>query len=216
MSSRYLIVCSGPSLGYADIERIKALPASVRVIAVNGAIGHIPARTNVWFTLDVSLENLDEMHRRRPGVQYVAALPEGVELACKPQALQERFASVPEHVERLRRMEGGGVLGSLPGLSEHKHCINTGNSGYGAMGLAYHDDEAQRIAIVGLDGKAGCYFYGGRGPRGRIDHLPALFSSAVPQLQRRGIYVVNGSPKSAIQCFPRISPAEALDWIERP
>jgi hypothetical protein len=47
-----------------------------------------------------------------------------------------------------------------------------------------------------------------------MDHLPDLFSSAIPQLLRRGTEVVNGSLQSAVTCFPRTMPAAALAWLK--
>lgn len=97
------------------------------------------------------------------------------------------------------------------GLSEDPGTINTGNSGFGGLGLAYHM-RPHKVALLGVDGRKERRVDGGM-PRS-LDHLPALFESAVPQLRSAGIEVANGSPDSEVDCFPRMTPREAVQWLK--
>jgi len=90
-----------------------------------------------------------------------------------------------------------------------------GNSAFGALGIAYLMG-ARRIAIIGLDATRETYARGVGRPRGGIDHVPGLFATALPQLERRGAEVMNGSPHSRVVCFPRCTPEQALEWISEP
>lgn len=196
-----VILCTGPSAAGIVPDVAAARDRGVHVIGVNGALEHATAALSSWFTLDASAANRIRMSYPVPGIAMTAALPD--------------YMPSPSHVRRYWRMTGPGILSARDGLSEDPAGIHTGNSGYGALGLAYHMRAAglRRIAILGLDATPGGYFYGGLGPSGRMDHLPALFASAIPQLSAAGIEVVNGSPESAITCFPRMPPREALRWI---
>ena len=101
---------------------------------------------------------------------------------------------------------------SKPGLAEEPSYIHTGNSAYGALGLAYHLRGAQ-VAFLGLDGTQAPYRVAPGAPRTSMAHLPALFASALPQLRGRGTSVVNGSPNSRVTCFPVMRPQEVLKWM---
>jgi hypothetical protein len=185
------IVATGPSLRVEDVK-------ADCVIAVNSAIKLI--KPDIWFTLDPSSANIRIMQHPIEGVQYFAAIP-------------PRFVA-PEHVTRLERVPE--TLMKKPpegtpkywvwrwkakfGLSEDKHQIHTGNSAYGALGLAYH----MRPKVIHLHGVVGTReerITGGR--PNNLDHLPALFESAKPQLDRAGIQVFNHSDRSKIACFAK-------------
>jgi hypothetical protein len=200
------IVASGPSAHEI------ALPEDVHVIAVNGAIDWIE-RADSWFTLDPSPENVRRMKRPRPGVQYYAA----TDHTCPP---------LPQHVRRLRRVRANApepkdrasaewllwrnsaALGLAPGPTS----INTGNSAYGALGLAFHM-RPKLIALFGVDGTTDGRCEGGSS--GDLRHLPLLFASACPQLAAAGITVLNGSPESRVGCFPKTLREVALRWISQ-
>lgn len=198
---RVLIVACGPSVEGCDIN----VPDSVHVIAVNGAVLWAPV-VHTFFSLDPCPYIDALVSRKRPGVRYVLAVPDDY---------GSRHAKHPYHraprdvgVTYLRRVTGVGPFSSAMGLSEDPQAINTGNSAYGALGLAYHM-RPQRIALLGLDG-AGGHAYSTE-PSQNLGHLPPLFASTLPQL--RGISVVNGSPDSTVDCFERMAPADAVRWI---
>ena len=203
---RAVICGQGPSWALVDVQELtRTREAGALVIAVNGAVAHAPA--DVFFTLDLSPENRRRIANPVPGVRYVVAAP----------ATETNRVG---HVTYLRRIERA-VSRKGPyahragqeapgGLSEDPKAINTGNSAFGALNLAYHLG-VQRIVLLGVDG---CGYTRWDGTRNFcLEHMPALFASAVPQLAAAGIAVVNGSPQSAVECFPRLTPHDALEWL---
>lgn len=179
----------------------------VLVIAVNGAIEWCAA-ADWFFSLDPSAYVCGLVARPRDGVKYHMAVPDSYGTRLAP--LKRHRAPRLEHVTYLRRLTGNGVRGARPGLSEDPGAINTGNSAYGALGLAYHQ-RPDRIAMLGVDGTNHSYAYLPGRPGWSLTHLPGLFASALPQLA--GIEVINGSPESRVDCFPRVSPEAALAWL---
>lgn len=91
-----------------------------------------------------------------------------------------------------------------------------GNSGYQALHLAVHMG-ARRILLLGYDMRPG--------PGGRMHHYPEhptptnpdavrfwapRFRSLIEPLARLGVEVLNCTPGSLIDCFPRVDLLEAL------
>lgn len=194
-SDRVIVAASGPSIAAVTPEQV--LSDGAVVIAVNGAIDWL-GRADYWFTLDPSQINTVRARHRVEGCRYVMALP--------------RIARCPDGVTRLLRLEGKlfGKARAPGGLSRDHGAINTGNSGFGALNLAYHM-RPKKILLLGVDARQERRVDGGM-PRS-LEHLPALFASAVPQLKSAGIEVVNGSPDSEVTCFPRMTPREAMQWL---
>ena len=175
-----IIVASGPSAkGFNP-------PPDVPVICVNGVIQWI-SRADYWFTLDCTSKNLRHCRNPRRGVHYVAALPERYHL--------------PAHVARLQRIASGDT----PGLSELPGVIHSGNSAFGALGLAYHLG-AKKVILVGVDGTTRPRVEGGRS--GDLSHLPALFQSAAGQIE-----MVNCGELDA-PLIPRMTMKDALQWVK--
>ena len=163
-----------------------------------------------WFTLDPDSRMLPTMRQARAGCVYYAAVPP--DYGCANALVRYHRIEPPAGVTYLRRLAGEGPLGARYGLSDDASTIHTGNSAYGALGLAYLMG-ARSVAILGLDGTRDAYAYGPGRPLGDFAHLPALFRSALPQLARAGVTVQNGSPASRIDCFPRLTPQAAVAWI---
>lgn len=204
---RVLIVASGPSVSVVDPQHIvSAQQAGVYVIAVNHA-GHVFPSADAWFTLDPH-SLFQRMPPLQGGVHYLA-IPDDF---GTPTARNGLTDPPPTNATYLHRLIGNGVLNSKEGLSEDTSSIFTGNSAYGALGVAYHM-RPKKIAILGVDGTKG-YFYSPQANSGNLDHLPSLFASAVPQLNERGIEVLNGSPDSSVTCFRKSFPLEAIEWIK--
>lgn len=176
MALNVVIVASGPS------ARDYLPPDDVTVIAVNGAIEWL-SRADYWFTLDPSEVNMQRMNSPRAGVIYCAAVP----------------CATPDHVRRFKRISARGKeprkgtpqwwywrWSCKRGLCEKADEISSGNSAYGALGLAYHLG-ATNIRMVGVDGTDEPRIEGGQ--CNNLSHLPMLFDSAMHQLRERGITV---------------------------
>lgn len=193
---RVLIVGSGPSAGQVDWASTK-FPSNVIIIAVKEAIDHIPQATH-WMTIDGNDKSRRLLTNKREGVRYYAGV-------------SERFLGPYEGIHFLRRISGVAPRGGRFGLAEDRDSIHAGNSGYAALGLAYHMN-AKRIVLLGIDAIGGYFFDKNDGPN-NLTSLPALFKSAVEQLNHRHIEVVNASELSKIDCFPKMPVAAALNWL---
>lgn len=211
---RIVIVAGGSSLRrlhFASLER--AARAGAHVIAVNGAIAWLPV-AHSWFTLDPDDRVRPLMARPRTGVHYYAAVPADY---GRPDAHRRNHRAPAEPgITWLHRVTGDGYLSARATLSEDPGAIHTGNSAWGALGLAYHMCRQvldHRIALLGVDADRGPYAFMSGRPRTPFDHLPALFESALPQLRARCIAVMNGSRRSRVACFTRCEPNAALDWL---
>lgn len=107
----------------------------------------------------------------------------------------------------------------MPGEEDGKPYIYTGsNSSFQAMGLAVLWG-ARRIVFLGLDLKVGGngqnhwhadYVAPVRNVTGSYKIFRDAFNKAAPMLAERGVTVLNASRDTALECFPRVSLAEAL------
>jgi hypothetical protein len=195
---RVLIVASGPSAKAID-WRSQKFPEGLCVMSVNATLRHLPCATH-WFTLDLTPLNKEQMweQRMRPVKFYAGAF--------------EDYVRTEAWVTFLRRRTGNGPRNVCFGLSEDPEWISTGNSAYGALGLAYLMG-AKKVALIGVDGTKRYWYSTAGGPQD-LSIMRDLFASAVPQLKAKGIEVVNGSLESIVDCFDRCPPLEAIRWIE--
>lgn len=176
-----LIVASGPSArGFRP-------PGGVPVIAVNGVIEWID-RADYWFSLDPSPENRFRMQHPREGTRYYCACPDNVPL--------------PNHVRRLQRLTGPGPWSARYRLSDRPDAIHTGNSAWGALGLA-HLMGCKRVVLVGVDASTETRCEGGRSLC--LKHLPDLFASAMDQVD-----VVSAGGLASV---PQKPLPEAIAWL---
>lgn len=185
---RAVIVASGPSAaGFIP-------PDGVTVIAVNGVIDWI-SRADYFFTLDPSAANKERLSRRRRGTTYCAA---GIYL---PGVVSY------ERISRRGRepQPSGGPAwwlwrwSAVRTLATHPGKIHSGNSAWGALGLAYHLGFTD-VALVGVDGTAEERVEGGRS--NNLSHLPLLFASALNQMNVVSCGQLTGIPQKSFK-----------DWI---
>lgn len=187
--ARAIIVGSGPSArGFEP-------PDGVTIIAVNGAIEWL-SRADYFFTLDPSFANLHRLRNPVPGVRYCAAAPENIVL--------------PPHVDRFQRISARGRepvrhgspewwlwrWSAVKGLSERSDCIHSGNSAYGALGLAYHLGFTD-VALVGVDGTSEHRIEGGHPYN--LSHLSLLFASALHQINVVSCGRLTGIPQLSLE-----------------
>lgn len=194
---RVVIVASGPSArGFIP-------PVGATVIAVNGAIEWLP-RADHFFTLDPSPDNLRRLHNRVPGTRYHIALHRSAPAVASGV---ERWNRInwrdPEPKAKgspdwwLWRWSAKRKLTRVPG------CINTGNSAWGALGLAYHLG-AERVALMGVDADQSERIGGGR--PNDLSHLPLLFESALGQID----FINCGRMRSAV---PKMTVQDGMRWL---
>jgi hypothetical protein len=207
-----VIVASGVSLRGVDLELLRS--KKCYVIAVNGAASAVPF-ANCWFTLDPWGLNGPQLPVNFEGEMW-AGVPE--DYATAHARANNHRVSPDKRIKFVHRIAGNNFTDQSSdmsyklGLCEDKDCISTGNSGYGAINLAYHM-RPKRIVLLGLDAGLG-YFYTTKTTNRPLNTLPLLCKSAEKQLSDAGIQVLNGSQISRILCWPRSSPLDAIRSID--
>lgn len=194
---RAVIVASGPSAkGFVP-------PDDVLVIAVNGAIDWL-SRADYFFTLDLSQANVFRLHNQRKGVNYTYAYSEPVRHLSGRAEYYDRVADeFFVNPKQLSPQWWANRWGCKFGLSTDLYKIHTGNSAWGALGLAYHLG-CERVALVGIDASREPRIEGGR--PNNLSHLPLLFESALGQID----FVNCGHMQSKV---PAMSNAEGMAWL---
>lgn len=180
-----IIVGSGPSAkGFKP-------PKDIPIIAVNGVIEWIK-RVDYWFTLDPSEANRNRMNNQRPDTEYHAAVPDNVKL---PEGVT-RWCRVESKKKRsdywMRKYKCVLTLNKEPGK------INTGNSAWGALGLAYHLG-FKDVLLIGVDGTSDERIEGGK--PNTLSHLPELFKSARRQVKLRSAGKLEGIKKVKLKAW---------------
>lgn len=205
------IVCTGPSLQNFDFS---LLQNKGYIIAVNDAAKFIPF-ADAWFTLDPWGLTTNQIDSSFTGLKY-AAVPEDYG-TIKANALSHRVMANPSinYLHRIGYHTNDAQHDPIElldwGLNDDKSCINTGNSGFGALNLAYHM-APKHIFLFGIDGSSGYFFNATKRTRS-LQHLPSLFQSALKQLTHKNIKIINASENSSITCFPRYSLQSTIDII---
>lgn len=187
---RLLIVASGPSGGALPV-----LPDDLPIMAVAGAITGL-ARADYWFTLDLSDRNRALLKAPVPNTRYI--------IGCHAQRMLQ-WSNKP-HVWCVKNAPGRGI-------AESSDMIRTGNSAFGAMQVAVHLG-AKRIGLIGVDANNEPHWHGDTKSKS-LAGLPAMFSCALPQLQKRGIEVRLGTiyDKPNVTCFKAETPQSLLEWL---
>lgn len=202
-----LIVGSGPSA--APLSGM-VVPRRVHVMAVKSAV-HGLSRVSSWMTVDPNNRTRQYMMAHPiPGIRYYAAVPEDY---GTPDALRGAHRLAAERgIHFLRRLCTTPV--GTSGLSQDPTTIHSGNSAYGALGLAHHM-WPRRIGIVGVDLTHENYVWRGsspqRRPHGSMEHVPELFVSAIPDLHNRGIEVRSAS--GPLLPLERMELREMIHWL---
>lgn len=187
------VVCvgTGPSLTQAQVDFCRGKAA---VLAVKNAFDLAPW-ADVVYGAGVDSTNWWGVNGAR-----VAAAHQGLRFTLDPQAAA--WASLLK-------------IGPPLGLSSAPDTLNTGqNSGYQAINLAVHLG-ASRVLLLGYDMKpvAGRDHFFGAHPTGNKPvyrtFLPH-FKTLVEPLQQLGVVVINCTPDSALESFPKMTLTEAL------
>lgn len=203
-----IIVGGGRSLTGLNFKRLRGLG---HIITINDSGKLIPFADS-WFTLDPWGLGGEQLPPPNFSPRLYAAV--GDDFGTNYAHVLQHRVTVQRKITFLHRLSNHNMVGQssetafrIP-LAEEKDCISTGNSGYGAFGLAYHMRPA-RILLLGLDGDIG-YHYTDKTANRRLTHLPKMFDGTKPQMDAAGIEVINGSLNSTITTYPRMSVEDAL------
>lgn len=191
------ILGGGPSLTRAQVELCRG---KARVIAINNAVELAPWADVLYFCDRRWYEWHKETVKNFKGTIVT---------------LENRGLAV-ELPGLVSMRQDGGPDGDPEGFCEAKDGLRTGrNSGYQALHLAAHLG-ARRVVLLGYDMKADGdrVHWHPEHPVATPPDAPAGFAphfrSLVEPLARRGVEVLNATPGSALDAFPRRSLEEAL------
>lgn len=205
---KIIIVGTGPSLKNFDFNK---LDGKGFIIAVNDS-GKDVLNANIWFTLDPWGLQGPQLPPRNFKGQLWAAVPEDfgtINARCDAHKITASktinfLHRIPFHTTNANTQDEYLNWG----LNEDNSCINTLNSGYGALNFAYHL-KPKKILLLGMDATSG-YYYDPIRKTKSLHTLPWIFESAKKQLDVNGIKILNGSIDSNITCFSKFSIDNAL------
>lgn len=194
---RAIIVGDGPSArGFVP-------PEGVAVFAVKRTIHWLP-RADYWFSLDPNEASLECMRNQRPGVAYYCAVDPGDDVPAGVTRL-ERVAHRGREPRARRSSEWWFWRWSaVARLCETPGKVHSGNSAWGALGLAYHLGYRD-VLLVGVDGTGDRRQSDGRPPN-NLSHLPALFRSALGQVKLQTVGRMRGLPTVPLEVWLNESP----------
>lgn len=191
------MLASGPSLSAAVAEAVRA--SDLPVVAINDSHRLAPGSA-VLFAADAAWW----MHHaqtalRHPGLKVTTSdsTPYRAVLSLRPTGVE--------------------------GFDPDPGCLRTGgNGGYQGLHLAAHAG-ATRILLFGfdLDDQAGTHWHGDhpaplRNTPPRVFALwRTRFETLVHPLRTRGVEVINCASQSALDCWPKADPFEALKDVAR-
>lgn len=185
--ARVVIVASGPS------ARGFVAPRDVPVIAVNGVVSWIN-RADYWFSLDASRVNRRwlRLALERDMLCHAA----GPHWQAAPRVWWwkriDSLGSYPEPEPAGSPQWWMWRLGAVPGICKQRGSIHTGNSAWGALGLAWHLG-FRDVALVGVDATSEPRIEGGSPDT--LCHLPLLFASALPDMRVVSCGQLSGIPQ---------------------
>ena len=213
-----VLIGGGPSLTEAQVHEIRLARErdEVRAVAVNDAYLWAPW-ADVHYAADGKWHRWHTAGIAKPTLGFTAD-----EVRARWAAFTGQKCSIDwggewvadERIHVMRNLHGD-VRGY--GLSTDPERLVTGfNSGFCALNLAFLAGSA-RIILVGFDGSAsptGASHWHGGHPTGTTpaiyEHVRRSFSMAEAALEAAGVVVVNCSPGSAIESFPKARLADAL------
>lgn len=200
--SGYAVVCvaPGPSLNAEQCELIRCAQkaGTAKVIAVNSAIKHVPF-ADVHYFADAQYW---KWNKDKPFFSEF----EGQRITIEPTGLE---VTDP----RIHMLRDGGASG----LSVDSPAICNGrNGGYQIVNIATLAG-GNPIALVGYDMKhiggkdhaEGCG-HPVRTPAENLATYARNFRSMIEPLKQIGVTVLNATPGSAIDCFPRVGLEEVF------
>ena len=205
MTRPVAIVGAGPSLFGVDLS---VFQGDFDVIAVKQTVWDLPQIT-CGFGLDLPwIRRLRDQILEATSISWVLAG-------------EEKTRSViggARNVDFRRRIRGEGLC------DDPEEIMNGGTSGYGAVNLAYHWG-SPLVVLFGFDysgAQTSQHHYNNRRywwhQNSRHCHWSLwarAFDTMAPQLEDRGIRVLNACPTSAVTTFPRITIDEGLQHLHR-
>jgi hypothetical protein len=198
-----VLVGGGPSLKGVNLRKLRG---RAHVVAVKGCMFDLPW-ADCGFILD--LPRIREWQGRMHDLEMPIYL-------VVPDELPYQTPDIPTGIW-MRRDPNNNTFSSDP-----FRIATGGSSGFGAMNLAYLK-RARRIILLGYDytfsAKADmhhneCHYVNKRRQRKRYwQNWARNFEAARRYCDKSNIEVINGSPESVIDVFPKCTPEEAMQHL---
>ena len=191
-----IIVGGGPSLIDFDWHELEGLPT----IAINRALEVMPDATLLWW-YDARFWR----HHKDKILAHSARWKATVHLGYSAADL------LPDTIYQYR-------MTGVDGFDPNPNCVRSGNnSAFGAMHLATHLG-AWKIILLGVDMRHGpkgqTHFHSGYVTQNLeqtlTNYMVPYFKTLAQPLRDRRVDVLNASPISAIECWPKCSIAEGI------
>lgn len=212
------ILAGGPSLNRGQVETVKAAreTGSLRVAAVNDAYLLAPW-ADVHYAADVKWHRWHTEGIAKPMLGLTASDVRSAWASFGGQRCSIAYGGEYLHDERVHILRNAHEPIHGKGLSLDPERLVTGrNSGFQALNLATLAG-ATKVILLGFDGGASAdgrtHWHGGhQSPQSPAvyRHFRDAMSSAERDLEAAGVTVVNCSPGSMINSFPKVSLEEAL------
>ena len=216
-----VVIGCGESLTLEQIGRVRESDA--RAVAVNDAFlwadfadAHYAADSHWhgWMSLGYWCKpNGERIPMDKPQLEMDAAEVKRrwAEFGGQKSTIETSGGNVADdRVHMLRNRDG--VRNHGYGLSlDPKYLVTGRNSGFQALNMAVLAG-AKRILLLGFDGRPG-HFHGGH-PRPTPNAVYPLYREAMKEaaepLRKAGVEVLNCTPGSAVDTFPKVVLADAL------
>lgn len=212
-----VLLGGGPSLTPAQFDLVRAARASdaVRVIAINDAYLLAPW-ADVHYAADSKWHTWHGVGIPKPklGLSAPAVRERWAAFPGQKCGLETAQPYLPDDVHMLRVAPWSHERGLSrdPGtLATGRHDGYTGHSGFQALNLATLAG-AKDIILLGYDAREG-HFHGGHPiptPADVWDHIRRSFSCIERELNDDGVRVLNCSPGTSIDTFPKPNLDDAL------
>lgn len=212
---KVIIVGGGESAKELDMGQLIDFDGAI--IAVNHSIEYMP-RADFWITVDPMFQGKPQspMLSMREDCKYYCAFPD-LDKIPENEAIHYTKVNGVHYLERIVPEDG------VYSLQEDKDKITTGDSCFGALGLAYHF-EPKCILMLGIDLYGYGHWYDTSSPynmhkvpdadfEAYKNRLIGYYKTAKKQLDKKKINVINGNTKSRVDCFKKMSPLAAYDYI---
>lgn len=212
------ILAGGPSLALAQFEQVRRAREAdrVRVIAVNDSYLLAPW-ADLHYAADAKWHRWHGAGVAKPALGLTAAQVRELwrDFPGERASIQSSEECTDPRVKLLRNAHAPADNGT--GLSTDPGFLVTGfNSGFQALNVAILAG-SRRVLLLGFDGAPATdgksHWHGGHPTPGgvkRFETWRRAFSAAEAAIAAAGVTVLNCSPGSAIESFPKIALEEAL------
>jgi hypothetical protein len=204
-----VIIGGGESLHGFDFGLLDGFDGAI--IAVNYSALHLP-RTDYFVTSDNSAHTILDHPKCRKAYRFACVDDDG---------FHEDDSDTNNPKPRPKRNTHYLHRISCKAMAEEKNEIAKGNSFRAAVNLAYHF-EVKKLVLLGLDLCGRMHWYDMDDAwcslpefeyNAKVEKITAMIASCKPQLDDRGVTVLNGSQRSHVKAFTRVAPEDAIQWI---